>query len=114
MANALGETLKQGYEKVILTGSDIPGITCFILETGFLHIEKNPVIGPCRDGGYYLAGFDANSFDPAFFKNIQWSTPTVLKETLQIMVEKNSRPFLLPVLSDVDTIEDLHGLAENE
>ncbi len=107
MKNSIFCVLKKGYKKVILAGSDIPELNREIFESGFENIDKNPVIGPCEDGGYYLIGVDAESFKESYFQNIKWSTDTVLKDTVKKMKKAGFRPYLLPLLNDIDTIDDL-------
>ena len=57
MLNAFDYGFKQGYEKIILIGSDLPDISPEIIENGFEKLDKNEVVfGPAEDGGYYLVG----------------------------------------------------------
>lgn len=107
MKNAFMHVFEKGYQKIILAGSDIPELTTRIFESAFQHIQGNPVLGPCEDGGYYLIGMDRTSFDASFFQNISWSTETVLKETVKQMKEKGFDPYFLPLLNDIDTVADL-------
>ena len=39
------------------------------------------VLGPAEDGGYYLIGL--RRLVPELFKNLEWSGPKVLRETLE-------------------------------
>ena len=61
------------------------------------------VIGPALDGGYYLLGL--NSVIPEIFKQKQWSTSSILKDTLSDLKKFNVN--LLKPLNDIDTYEDL-------
>ncbi len=90
----------------IVIGSDCPGLTPALLQAArdTLH-EEAMVIGPARDGGYYLLGFTE---DAGFaFADMVWSTDTVFAETVRRFVARGIRPAILPELSDVDTAEDL-------
>lgn len=109
----LGEKMKHGFKtafeegckKVILIGSDCPTLTTQILENAFHELENNDmVLGPSKDGGYYLIGM--NAFYPCLFNNISWSTDIVLKQTEEIA--KNERVSLvkLSVLNDIDNESD--------
>jgi len=62
------------------------------------------VLGPATDGGYYLIGMREPV--PELFQGIPWSTPQVLKATLDRARELGLRVELLSPLMDVDTIED--------
>ena len=59
-----------------------------------------------KDGGYYLLGM--KKFTPAVFQEINWSTATVLKETLHIL--KNKKVALLTQKNDIDTIDDIKNI----
>lgn len=55
MNHAIQFVRAKGYEKVILTGSDIPNLTTEIIISAFDQM-KEVVLGPSQDGGYYLVG----------------------------------------------------------
>jgi glycosyltransferase A (GT-A) superfamily protein (DUF2064 family) len=63
------------------------------------------VLGPATDGGYYLLGL--THIYPALFQNKNWSTHTVLADTLHDLEMMQVTPFLLPTLSDVDELKDV-------
>jgi uncharacterized protein len=69
------------------------------------------VIGPARDGGYYLIGFRNDTFFPGVFSGIAWSTGTVFRSTMEAIGKAGQRFHELPLWQDVDTIEDLKDLA---
>ena len=57
MKNAIGIAVRLGYEKCILIGSDCPQIHTETLVSAFENLnEKDIVIHPTLDGGYYLIG----------------------------------------------------------
>ena len=66
------------------------------------------VIGPAKDGGYYLLGL--RSFVPDLFQNKRWSTENVMLDTLLDINALELSHFLLPTLSDIDHLEDLGEL----
>ena len=72
--------------------------------------DDNAVIGPARDGGYYLIGFSRASFVPEVFDDIKWSSSMVFSETMRILGERKINASLLPVLCDVDEVKDLEEL----
>ena len=70
----------------------------------FDYLDKNDVvIGPAKDGGYYLLGM--KNLHPSLFKNKAWGTSTVLKNTLDNLKEMDFS--ILEPLNDIDTFEDL-------
>ncbi len=95
-----------GYKKVVIIGTDCPGINKGILENAFLKLNHSDVvIGPATDGGYYLLGMKKiHSF---LFEKIKWSTGAVFRQTIQLCNDNQLSYFLLPELSDVDEEKDL-------
>jgi len=115
MANAFCDVFKKGYAKVILIGTDIPEICEDIITSAYEILQtKGAVIGPSRDGGYYLIGFQKQRFSKIIFNEIDWSTDTVLDQTLLAMKEMSIQYKMLPTLKDIDTPEDLLYLVDKE
>ena len=113
MANAFQELFDSGVKKAILIGTDIPDISQTIITQAFNELNRNDIVlAPAQDGGYYLIGFNNNTYYPAVFEGINWSTPIVLQETISIMKKNNYRYYLLPELNDIDTLEDLNNLVK--
>lgn len=104
---AFDEGFAAGFSPVVVIGSDLPGLSAALLEAAFARLSggEEAVLGPARDGGYYLLGLARPR--PALFRGIPWSTDAVLRETLRRLEEEGIAPALLPPLSDVDTEEDL-------
>ena len=106
---AFDSGFRSGFEKVLLVGSDCPDISQDMVEKAFRELEDSDmVIGPSRDGGYYLIGFSSHAYDPDIFEGIKWSTPVVLSQTLEIAERKGLSTARLAVLNDIDTEEDLN------
>ena len=104
MLHAFKNGFKAGYEKVMIIGSDLYDLTAETIENAFIALENNEVvIGPAEDGGYYLLGM--NSLEEKVFKNKDWGTATVKKDTLEDL--KDKKVFLLAPLNDVDVFEDI-------
>jgi len=97
-----------GCEKAVVIGSDIPDLGAAEIRRAFAALDGAPaVIGPARDGGYYLLGFRRETFQPGVFKNIGWSGPRVFSDTLARFAEEGRRPARLKGRRDIDTLEDL-------
>jgi len=111
MKNAFQSQFKNGYEKIVLIGSDTPHISRETIDKSFLKLNTNDVIlGPSLDGGYYLIAFSKQKFYDEVFKNISWSTESVLEETLQKLHGK--QVYLLHSLNDIDVLNDLNNFFE--
>ncbi|SMO33701.1 hypothetical protein SAMN06265218_10187 [Fodinibius sediminis] len=106
MKSAFQEAFDNGFEKVVIIGSDCAEMTPGLLREAFQLLEKKDVvIGPSRDGGYYLLGM-AN-FYPGLFEDKKWSTPAVGEQTIRQLQEMQVSHALLPVRNDIDTAQDL-------
>jgi uncharacterized protein len=109
MMHAFQQGFEAGYKSILIIGSDNYDLTQSIIEQGFRELEQHDfVVGPANDGGYYLLGMKA--LDSSIFENKLWSTPSVLQDTLQSIQKLQSSVYLLPVLNDVDTVDDLDTL----
>lgn len=105
MKNAFRFAFEQGAKRVIIIGSDCPGVTTTLLKEAFATLEvQDVVLGPALDGGYYLLGM--RSFYPSLFDDIAWSTETVAAQTLAATEQLGLSVAQLPALSDVDYLED--------
>jgi uncharacterized protein len=106
MMAAFSDLFKNGYTKVVIIGSDCPALSTDIIESAFQELNVyNAVIGPSADGGYYLLGL--TELLSGLFYNKQWSTASVLQDTITSITSLNKSYFLLPVLADIDTAGDL-------
>lgn len=106
MKNAFQNAFSNSYSKVCLIGSDIMELNEDILTDAFELLEKSDlVIGPSLDGGYYLIGMKSPKEN--LFENISWSSSSVLEETIATSVDLTLAYSLLPVLNDIDVIDDI-------
>ena len=109
MNHALNLALSMGYDKCILTGSDLPLMTAEHLQSGFEALYQADVtLGPTSDGGYYLVGVKEES--PFLFENQTYGYGNVFDNTVAA-VHTAGKSFC-PALpcDDVDTPEDLKNL----
>jgi hypothetical protein len=98
------ETLLQKHDRVLLIGADAPQISTDILEQAIVALDTNNlVIGPARDGGYYLFGGRIPT-ERKIWTSVPWST-SLTRERLEAVLP--SKPFHLQMLTDVDTENDL-------
>lgn len=105
MNNAFLKLFQKGYCKIVIIGSDCPSLTTGIIEEAFAKLdEADVIIGPSKDGGYYLLGL--SDLITGLFENKEWSTDKVFAGTLENIHSENKKYALLPKLADIDTIED--------
>jgi uncharacterized protein len=106
MERAFAWAFRQGYSQVVIIGSDCPEISAGIIDLAFTVLrEQAAVIGPARDGGYYLLGM--NRLISQVFHNKFWSTPRVLPDTIADLRALHVPFRMLATLSDVDEAEDV-------
>jgi len=107
LRDTFAQQFSAGCGKVVIIGSDSPTLPMEYIERAFAS-EKEIVLGPCTDGGYYLIGLNRKLVD--VFSGISWGTDQVLEQTLARIREQSAQLELLPVWYDVDLPEDLRFL----
>ena len=106
MQNAFQQGFDNGYENIILIGSDLPNISKEIIDAGFDKLQDNDVVfGPAEDGGYYLIGM--SKMNASIFENKPWSQSELLAVTLGQLNEQQQKVGQIETLNDIDTFEDL-------
>jgi len=107
LASLFDRAFGEGYETVSVVDSDSPDLPRKVVLSSFrlLGQGSDVTFGPCRDGGYYLVGLRRPS--PALFRNIPWSTPSVLARSLETAEALGLKVSLLPRWRDLDRFEDL-------
>lgn len=104
MQHAFESAFQKNYHKVIIVGSDLYDLQPKHIKLAFKNLDHHDVVmGPAKDGGYYLLGM--KTLYPKVFKNKDWGTETVQKNTLHDL--QNETVFLLEELNDIDTYEDM-------
>ena len=111
MSHAFQSALGAPYQSAIIIGTDIPGITVQLISSAMKSLQDHDVVvGPTEDGGYYLIGL--RSPTPKLFENIAWSTNTVFAQTQEKADAMGLSLKFLPMLRDLDTIEDLQAFIQ--
>lgn len=107
MKKALSQALTEA-KLAVLIGTDCIDVDRSLILKAFQELEEaDLVLGPAKDGGYYLIG--CKQVYPELFIGIDWSTECVLSQTLQIAKNSNLYVSLLPELEDIDTSEQYYG-----
>ena len=105
MFAGIQQAFDQGARRMVLIGTDIPGITDKILDQAFRSLNNHDlVLGPSTDGGYWLVGMKK---PVDIFDGIAWSQADVLEKTIKIARQKRLSIELLDPLTDLDTPADL-------
>jgi rSAM/selenodomain-associated transferase 1 len=113
LAEATTHAFAEGARRVIVVGTDSPWLQPGTIEAAFAALERaEMVIGPARDGGYYLIGL--SRLAPALFEAMAWSTPSVCADTVMKARELGLQFEVLQEGRDVDHLEDLQRWLADE
>ncbi len=106
MRGAFDAAFAAGFRRVVIIGSDLPGLSAALLGRAFALLDgREAVLGPARDGGYYLLGLRRPV--SGVFGGIAWSTGEVFAATVARLREAGIEPALLEALADLDEAADL-------
>lgn len=105
MWNCFRLLCREGYERVIMIGADMPHVRDEWLNEAEAQLDvADVVIGPTEDGGYYLVAMRAPH---DVFADIPMGTDSVLVETLRKTATAGLQVHLLPRSFDIDEAHDL-------
>lgn len=106
---AFARHFSEGARRVVIIGSDCPGVDRQVISEAFAALDHHDVVlGPARDGGYYLIGMQA--LHEPLFRGMPWSSFAVLNETSAAARALGLTCHLLSPLRDVDTMADAQAL----
>jgi rSAM/selenodomain-associated transferase 1 len=111
MAAVFTTLAQMGRKNIVLIGGDLPPVPLRYFAAAYAFLESSSrrvVLGPSRDGGYYLVG--ANQPIPELFQGMSWSHSQVLAQTLDKLTGLQIDYHLLPPWFDIDTPDDLRYL----
>ena len=95
----------------VLIGTDVPSLCEEDISLAINSLTHNElVIGPAKDGGYWLIGFSKKILYPGIswpFTGINWGTNSVFKETIKRAKEKGISYQLVNHKNDLDQAIDL-------
>ena len=120
-AGVLGQRMRAAFEAMFsdgiknccIIGSDIPDLPLLYIQKAFELLaedQTDAVFGPSADGGYYLLGL--KNMVPQLFTDIDWSTPLVLRQSMEAAQSAGVTTALLPEWYDIDTLDDLKAYQE--
>ena len=109
IATAFNWGFNSGYQHICVIGSDCYELSGDIIEEGFTTLENyDAVLGPSRDGGYYLLGI--KEMYSELFRHKEWGTDSVAADTITDFKSLGLNYGLLRPLNDIDEESDLSGL----
>lgn len=109
----LGERISRMFEaafargeRAVVVGTDALSVDSATIARALDALETaDVVLGPSRDGGYYLMGLRKHR--PELFRSIPWSTSAVFERTRARARQLGLRVTYLETQSDIDTADDL-------
>ena len=105
--NAFEKIFGKDCEHVVIIGSDCLELDERIIRLAFRQLEHfDTVLGPTKDGGFYLLGM--NEFNTEIFKLQNWGTPSLTTDVLKAIHDLHKTCFILPELSGIVTADDLN------
>ena len=107
LGRAFALAFLRGHERVLAIGADCPDLDEDCLQRASALLDSSDVvIGPARDGGYYLVGLREPM--PRLFVDIPWSTDRVLAFTLSRAESEGKSVALLDSKEDIDDLAALN------
>jgi len=101
----------QKPNSIVLIGTDLPSIShSDLIQAIQILNDKEMVLGPSTDGGYWLIGLSNKLLDPLCvwpFSGIRWGSDQVLQKTIQLASLNQIDYQLLQTKNDLDNISDL-------
>lgn len=111
MQRQLCRGFASGAERIVLIGTDLPGLECRDLIAALTLLEADPlVLGPATDGGYWLIGLNRAGFQRTgaqLMSGIAWGGADVLAHTLAQAARLDLTAVLLRQQRDLDDRSDL-------
>ncbi|QTE22124.1 TIGR04282 family arsenosugar biosynthesis glycosyltransferase [Polaribacter cellanae] len=107
-SNAIETLFNRGFDTIITIGNDTPHLKVrHLLETETNLSSKDLVLGPSKDGGFYLMGIKKEHFNKKTFLKLPWQTSRLQKCIATISKSKNLEITFLEILNDIDQLEDI-------
>ena len=106
LLHAFQECLAEGVREIVVLGSDSPHLPAGYVARAFEELGKaEVVVGPARDGGYYLLG--ASRLHTALLTEMPWGTAQLYRETVRRARKEGIPIASLPAWYDVDLPESV-------
>ncbi|GEQ85344.1 hypothetical protein ULMS_08520 [Patiriisocius marinistellae] len=111
--NAIEQVYAKGFDNVITIGNDTPHLNSNQLLTAAKNLEENKIVlGPSKDGGYYLLGLNKSQFNKAKFLQLPWQTSGLTASLSRLLSVKKIEVLFLKTLQDIDTISNVKKLLD--
>ena len=110
--HAIQAVFDKGYENIITLGNDTPQLRANHIAQAVDHLNRGEiVIGPSTDGGFYMLGLNKSQFKPDVLIRLPWQTAKLRRQLLEVLWTTNKNIHQLPVLMDLDSVNDIKRFA---
>ena len=112
LASAFEGEFRRGAPAAVAVGSDHPALPLRLVDAVLRELAggHSAALVPAEDGGYCAIGLAARAPVAEVFRDIPWSTATVLSETLRRLEAAGLPHCVLETAYDVDLPEDVDRL----
>ncbi len=111
LARVVQDAHRENIRHLVMVGADIPGINRTILQHSFDLLNQHElVLGPAKDGGYYLIGLDLKTGPGklmSLFEGIDWGSDQVLAQSVTAAEKADLKIAFSKTLQDVDRSDDI-------
>lgn len=112
--NAIQAVYNKGFDSVISVGNDTPHLSLKHLKKTINNLQNhNIVLGPSKDGGFYLMGLKKSQFNAKAFLKLPWQTSTLNRSISKLSASKKVTICYLDVLVDVDSYRDIKTIVHS-
>jgi hypothetical protein len=106
--HAMEGLFNKGYNSIITIGNDTPSLLPSQILAAHTHLAAGKsVLGPSKDGGFYLMGLHISNFKAQAFLDLPWCTTRLAPQLMSLLNLVGGPVVRLRSLLDLDTLEDL-------
>jgi hypothetical protein len=123
LTNSIQGVFDSGYDNVIAIGNDTPHLDLVHFRDALVSLEhRKTVIGPSRDGGFYLLGISGSAFAKARsqknsttpFSELSWNQDSLTMQLVGNLSKNGEDIEMLEQLMDIDCMEDARRIMGSE
>ncbi|MCD2257758.1 TIGR04282 family arsenosugar biosynthesis glycosyltransferase [Psychroserpens luteolus] len=109
--NAIQSVYEKGFDTIIAIGNDTPHLQTKHILKAVQQLEQNDVVlGPSKDGGFYLMGLKQSNFNVETFLKLPWQTSRLNQSISRLIRSKKVNLYYLETLSDIDKTSDIKAI----
>ena len=108
LSHAIECIFSKGFNALIALGNDTPSLDSLLLQKAAESVlNGEQVLGPSKDGGCYLLGLQAASYNRDAFLSLPWQKTGLLVSLTNYLKQGQQQAMLLKPLSDLDGEADI-------